>query len=168
MLTPVSGSSSASITSSDKYAVFKQLSVDQTSEPSPAASGSFYISHTVQERQKFSVLHRMLQLEQTCEEEIKQVRKGGKKSSDVKRNRNSSESSDTFTIFNLLSLMSFHTLHHGTGEEMYTLHLCSPILSMQDTKHVVFFSYIIPPFSLFVQSRYWRQVQRFQTAGTTH
>ncbi|XP_029372684.1 synergin gamma isoform X3 [Echeneis naucrates] len=32
MLTPVSGSSSASLTSSDKYAVFKQLSVDQPAE----------------------------------------------------------------------------------------------------------------------------------------
>uniref|UniRef100_A0A7N6B4Y4 EH domain-containing protein n=1 Tax=Anabas testudineus TaxID=64144 RepID=A0A7N6B4Y4_ANATE len=32
MLTPVSGSSSASITSSDKYAVFKQLSVDQPAD----------------------------------------------------------------------------------------------------------------------------------------
>ncbi|XP_030599589.1 synergin gamma isoform X9 [Archocentrus centrarchus] len=38
MLTPVSGSSSASITSSDKYAVFKQLSVDQPAEPTPLAS----------------------------------------------------------------------------------------------------------------------------------
>ncbi|XP_023128452.1 synergin gamma isoform X13 [Amphiprion ocellaris] len=36
MLTPVSGSSSA--TSSDKYAVFKQLSVDQPAEPTPPAS----------------------------------------------------------------------------------------------------------------------------------
>uniref|UniRef100_H2SDQ3 Synergin gamma n=1 Tax=Takifugu rubripes TaxID=31033 RepID=H2SDQ3_TAKRU len=45
MLTPVSGSSSA--TSSDKYAVFKQLSVNQPAEPPPPASGfqfrrSFY------------------------------------------------------------------------------------------------------------------------------
>uniref|UniRef100_A0A4W6DLC1 Synergin gamma n=1 Tax=Lates calcarifer TaxID=8187 RepID=A0A4W6DLC1_LATCA len=39
MLTPVSGSSSASVTSSDKYAVFKQLSVDQPAEPTPHASG---------------------------------------------------------------------------------------------------------------------------------
>uniref|UniRef100_A0A3Q1JCZ6 EH domain-containing protein n=1 Tax=Anabas testudineus TaxID=64144 RepID=A0A3Q1JCZ6_ANATE len=38
MLTPVSGSSSASITSSDKYAVFKQLSVDQPAESPPPAS----------------------------------------------------------------------------------------------------------------------------------
>ncbi|XP_032361724.1 synergin gamma isoform X5 [Etheostoma spectabile] len=38
MLTPVSGSSSASVTSSDKYAVFKQLSVDQPAEPPPPAS----------------------------------------------------------------------------------------------------------------------------------
>ncbi|XP_034405117.1 synergin gamma isoform X9 [Cyclopterus lumpus] len=38
MLTPVSGSSSASATSSDKYAVFKQLSVEQPAEPTPAAS----------------------------------------------------------------------------------------------------------------------------------
>ncbi|XP_008287297.1 synergin gamma isoform X5 [Stegastes partitus] len=38
MLTPVSGSSSASATSSDKYAVFKQLSVDQPAEPAPPAS----------------------------------------------------------------------------------------------------------------------------------
>ncbi|KAM9852883.1 synergin gamma [Aulostomus maculatus] len=38
MLTPVSGSSSASISSSDKYAVFKQLSVDQPAEPAPPAS----------------------------------------------------------------------------------------------------------------------------------
>ncbi|XP_071352129.1 synergin gamma isoform X3 [Trachinotus anak] len=38
MLTPVSGSSSASVTSSDKYAVFKQLSVDQPTEPTPHAS----------------------------------------------------------------------------------------------------------------------------------
>ncbi|XP_007248686.3 synergin gamma isoform X8 [Astyanax mexicanus] len=36
MLTPVSGSSSSS--SSDKYAVFKHLSVDQPSEPTPAVS----------------------------------------------------------------------------------------------------------------------------------
>ncbi|XP_060902878.1 synergin gamma isoform X6 [Labrus mixtus] len=40
MLTPVSGSSSASVTSSDKYAVFKQLSVDQPAEPTPPASDS--------------------------------------------------------------------------------------------------------------------------------
>ncbi|XP_074535010.1 synergin gamma isoform X7 [Halichoeres trimaculatus] len=40
MLTPVSGSSSASVTSSDKYAVFKQLSVDQPAEPAPPASDS--------------------------------------------------------------------------------------------------------------------------------
>uniref|UniRef100_A0AAQ5Z7A8 EH domain-containing protein n=1 Tax=Amphiprion ocellaris TaxID=80972 RepID=A0AAQ5Z7A8_AMPOC len=40
MLTPVSGSSSA--TSSDKYAVFKQLSVDQPAEPTPPASGTVY------------------------------------------------------------------------------------------------------------------------------
>ncbi|XP_013879547.1 synergin gamma isoform X2 [Austrofundulus limnaeus] len=38
MLTPVSGSSSSSVTSTDKYAVFKQLSVDQPSEPAPPAS----------------------------------------------------------------------------------------------------------------------------------
>ncbi|XP_077941420.1 synergin gamma isoform X4 [Gasterosteus aculeatus] len=38
MLTPVSGSSSASVTSSDKYAVFKQLSVEQPAEPTPTAS----------------------------------------------------------------------------------------------------------------------------------
>uniref|UniRef100_UPI0037E8310D synergin gamma isoform X2 n=1 Tax=Semicossyphus pulcher TaxID=241346 RepID=UPI0037E8310D len=38
MLTPVSGSSSASVSSSDKYAVFKQLSVDQPAEPTPPAS----------------------------------------------------------------------------------------------------------------------------------
>ncbi|XP_039986300.1 synergin gamma isoform X3 [Xiphias gladius] len=38
MLTPVSGSSTASVTSSDKYAVFKQLSVDQPAEPTPHAS----------------------------------------------------------------------------------------------------------------------------------
>uniref|UniRef100_A0A3P8NT27 EH domain-containing protein n=1 Tax=Astatotilapia calliptera TaxID=8154 RepID=A0A3P8NT27_ASTCA len=38
LLTPVSGSSSASVTSSDKYAVFKQLSVDQPAEPTPPAS----------------------------------------------------------------------------------------------------------------------------------
>ncbi|XP_053278380.1 synergin gamma isoform X3 [Pleuronectes platessa] len=37
MLTPVSGSSSASVTSSDKYAVFKQLSVDPPAEPTPHA-----------------------------------------------------------------------------------------------------------------------------------
>ncbi|XP_031729328.1 synergin gamma isoform X6 [Anarrhichthys ocellatus] len=39
MLTPVSGSSSASVTASDKYAVFKQLSVEQPAEPTPTASG---------------------------------------------------------------------------------------------------------------------------------
>ncbi|CAL9684165.1 unnamed protein product [Knipowitschia caucasica] len=38
MLTPVSGSSSAS--SSDKYAVFKQLSLDQPAEPPPPSSDS--------------------------------------------------------------------------------------------------------------------------------
>ncbi|XP_034062920.1 synergin gamma isoform X11 [Gymnodraco acuticeps] len=38
LLTPVSGSSSASITASDKYAVFKQLSVDQPAEPTPPVS----------------------------------------------------------------------------------------------------------------------------------
>ncbi|XP_051254736.1 synergin gamma isoform X9 [Dicentrarchus labrax] len=38
MLTPVSGSSSASVTSSDKYAVFKQLSVDPPAEPTAPAS----------------------------------------------------------------------------------------------------------------------------------
>ncbi|XP_062274769.1 synergin gamma isoform X1 [Scomber scombrus] len=38
MLTPVSGSSSVSVTSSDKYAVFKQLSVDQPAEPTPPPS----------------------------------------------------------------------------------------------------------------------------------
>uniref|UniRef100_A0A3B5LPG7 Synergin, gamma n=1 Tax=Xiphophorus couchianus TaxID=32473 RepID=A0A3B5LPG7_9TELE len=40
MLTPVSGSSSSSGTSSDKYAVFKQLSADQPAEPAPPVSGS--------------------------------------------------------------------------------------------------------------------------------
>ncbi|XP_028319797.1 synergin gamma isoform X2 [Gouania willdenowi] len=38
MLTPVSGSSSTSTTTSDKYAVFKQLSVDQPAEPTPPSS----------------------------------------------------------------------------------------------------------------------------------
>ncbi|XP_038159258.1 synergin gamma isoform X9 [Cyprinodon tularosa] len=38
MLTPVSGSSSSSVTSSDKYAVFKQLSVDPPAEPTPPIS----------------------------------------------------------------------------------------------------------------------------------
>ncbi|XP_024132354.2 synergin gamma isoform X5 [Oryzias melastigma] len=38
MLTPVSGSSSSSASSSDKYAVFKQLSVDQPAEPTPPTS----------------------------------------------------------------------------------------------------------------------------------
>lgn len=38
MLTPVSGSSSSSVMSSDKYAVFKQLSVDQPAEPTPPVS----------------------------------------------------------------------------------------------------------------------------------
>ncbi|XP_049915849.1 synergin gamma isoform X6 [Epinephelus moara] len=38
MLTPVSGSSSVSVTASDKYAVFKQLSVDQPAEPTPPAT----------------------------------------------------------------------------------------------------------------------------------
>ncbi|XP_020563828.1 synergin gamma isoform X7 [Oryzias latipes] len=38
MLTPVSGSASSSVTSSDKYAVFKQLSVDQPAEPTPPTS----------------------------------------------------------------------------------------------------------------------------------
>ncbi|XP_015238816.1 PREDICTED: synergin gamma isoform X2 [Cyprinodon variegatus] len=38
MLTPVSGSSSSSVTSSDKYAVFKQLSVDPPAEPTPPVS----------------------------------------------------------------------------------------------------------------------------------
>ncbi|XP_027900684.1 synergin gamma isoform X3 [Xiphophorus couchianus] len=38
MLTPVSGSSSSSGTSSDKYAVFKQLSADQPAEPAPPVS----------------------------------------------------------------------------------------------------------------------------------
>ncbi|XP_072248306.1 synergin gamma isoform X3 [Leuresthes tenuis] len=38
MLTPVSGSSSSSVTTSDKYAAFKQLSVDQPAEPPPPAS----------------------------------------------------------------------------------------------------------------------------------
>ncbi|KAK5620569.1 hypothetical protein CRENBAI_022115 [Crenichthys baileyi] len=38
MLTPVSGSSSSSVLSSDKYAVFKQLSVDQPAEPTPPVS----------------------------------------------------------------------------------------------------------------------------------
>lgn len=36
MLTPVSGSSS------DKYAVFKELSVNQPAEPSPPVSGSVH------------------------------------------------------------------------------------------------------------------------------
>ncbi|XP_034556548.1 synergin gamma isoform X10 [Notolabrus celidotus] len=40
MLTPVSGSSSASVSASDKYAVFKQLSVDPPAEPTPPASDS--------------------------------------------------------------------------------------------------------------------------------
>ncbi|CAJ1065178.1 synergin gamma isoform X4 [Xyrichtys novacula] len=40
MLTPVSGSSSASVSSSDKYAVFKQLSVDQPAEPAAPTSDS--------------------------------------------------------------------------------------------------------------------------------
>uniref|UniRef100_A0A672H2C0 EH domain-containing protein n=1 Tax=Salarias fasciatus TaxID=181472 RepID=A0A672H2C0_SALFA len=40
MLTPVSGSSSASAASSDKYAVFKQLSADQPAESAPAPSGT--------------------------------------------------------------------------------------------------------------------------------
>ena len=43
MLTPVSGSSSASVTASDKYAVFKQLSVDQPAEPTPHAPGIFHV-----------------------------------------------------------------------------------------------------------------------------
>ncbi|XP_047191495.1 synergin gamma isoform X2 [Scophthalmus maximus] len=38
MLTPVSGSSSAPVTSSDKYAVFKQLSVDPPAEPTTHVS----------------------------------------------------------------------------------------------------------------------------------
>ncbi|XP_014888062.1 synergin gamma isoform X8 [Poecilia latipinna] len=38
MLTPLSGSASSSGTSSDKYAVFKQLSVDQPAEPAPPVS----------------------------------------------------------------------------------------------------------------------------------
>ncbi|XP_047246654.1 synergin gamma isoform X3 [Girardinichthys multiradiatus] len=38
MLTPVTGSSSSSVLSSDKYAVFKQLSVDQPAEPTPPVS----------------------------------------------------------------------------------------------------------------------------------
>uniref|UniRef100_A0A1A8KQ69 Synergin, gamma n=1 Tax=Nothobranchius kuhntae TaxID=321403 RepID=A0A1A8KQ69_NOTKU len=38
MLTPVSGSSSSSVTSTDKYAVFKQLSEDQPAEPTPPTS----------------------------------------------------------------------------------------------------------------------------------
>uniref|UniRef100_A0A3B4AI02 EH domain-containing protein n=1 Tax=Periophthalmus magnuspinnatus TaxID=409849 RepID=A0A3B4AI02_9GOBI len=53
MLTPVSGSSSAS--SSDKYAVFKQLSLDQPSEPTPPSSDS---------GDKYSVFR---QLEQTAD-----------------------------------------------------------------------------------------------------
>ncbi|XP_036006048.1 synergin gamma isoform X11 [Fundulus heteroclitus] len=40
MLTPVSGTSSSSVMSSDKYAVFKQLSVDQPAEPTPTVSDS--------------------------------------------------------------------------------------------------------------------------------
>uniref|UniRef100_A0A7N8XS75 Synergin, gamma n=1 Tax=Mastacembelus armatus TaxID=205130 RepID=A0A7N8XS75_9TELE len=36
LLTPVSGMSSTCVTSSDKYAVFKQLSADQPGEPTPA------------------------------------------------------------------------------------------------------------------------------------
>uniref|UniRef100_A0A7N8YQQ7 Synergin, gamma n=1 Tax=Mastacembelus armatus TaxID=205130 RepID=A0A7N8YQQ7_9TELE len=39
LLTPVSGMSSTCVTSSDKYAVFKQLSADQPGEPTPASSG---------------------------------------------------------------------------------------------------------------------------------
>ncbi|XP_026175385.1 synergin gamma isoform X3 [Mastacembelus armatus] len=38
LLTPVSGMSSTCVTSSDKYAVFKQLSADQPGEPTPASS----------------------------------------------------------------------------------------------------------------------------------
>ncbi|XP_068173143.1 synergin gamma isoform X3 [Antennarius striatus] len=38
ILTPVTGSSSTSVSSSDKYAVFKQLSVDQPAEPSNPAT----------------------------------------------------------------------------------------------------------------------------------
>uniref|UniRef100_A0A1A7XSU2 Synergin, gamma n=1 Tax=Iconisemion striatum TaxID=60296 RepID=A0A1A7XSU2_9TELE len=38
MLTPVSGSSSSSVMSTDKYAVFKQLSEDQPAEPTPPTS----------------------------------------------------------------------------------------------------------------------------------
>ncbi|KAM9318982.1 synergin gamma isoform 2-T2 [Pholidichthys leucotaenia] len=38
MLTPVSGSSSATSSSSDKYAVFKQLSVDQPADPAPPST----------------------------------------------------------------------------------------------------------------------------------
>lgn len=53
MLTPVSGSSSA--TSGDKYAVFKQLSLDQPAEPTPPASDS---------GDKYSVFR---QLEQTTD-----------------------------------------------------------------------------------------------------
>ncbi|XP_055022820.1 synergin gamma isoform X5 [Boleophthalmus pectinirostris] len=53
ILTPVSGSSSAS--SSDKYAVFKQLSLDQPAEPTPPSSDS---------GDKYSVFR---QLEQTAE-----------------------------------------------------------------------------------------------------
>uniref|UniRef100_A0A672GN98 EH domain-containing protein n=1 Tax=Salarias fasciatus TaxID=181472 RepID=A0A672GN98_SALFA len=44
MLTPVSGSSSASAASSDKYAVFKQLSADQPAESAPAPSGTGHAS----------------------------------------------------------------------------------------------------------------------------
>lgn len=59
MLTPVSGSSSVSVTSSDKYAVFKQLSVDQPAEPTPPPSGTFNTSQRV---------HRMLgKLSAFCE-----------------------------------------------------------------------------------------------------
>uniref|UniRef100_A0A3Q3GX68 Synergin, gamma n=1 Tax=Labrus bergylta TaxID=56723 RepID=A0A3Q3GX68_9LABR len=62
MLTPVSGSSSVSVTSSDKYAVFKQLSVDQPAEPTPPASGTLYTSHVVHNFSgTFSTLHKMLQ-----------------------------------------------------------------------------------------------------------
>uniref|UniRef100_A0AAQ6IR22 EH domain-containing protein n=1 Tax=Anabas testudineus TaxID=64144 RepID=A0AAQ6IR22_ANATE len=42
----LSGSSSASITSSDKYAVFKQLSVDQPAESPPPASGTPHVGCT--------------------------------------------------------------------------------------------------------------------------
>lgn len=52
MLTPVSGSSSTSATACDKYAVFKQLSVDQSAESSASASGTVYASTAMLESVK--------------------------------------------------------------------------------------------------------------------